>query len=85
MNAGTGGLGTLGGQKKKGMLPDHRPLCLNADDYHRVKEIPKKKVCDFLTSWIKTDLFLYRISTLSAWLNEIVIYGMNASTCSSDF
>lgn len=44
---GTGGLGTLGGQKKKGMLPDHRPLCLNADDYHRVKEIPKKKGANF--------------------------------------
>lgn len=42
--AGTGGLGTLGQQKKKGILPDHRPLCLNADDYYRVKQIPKKKV-----------------------------------------
>jgi len=80
MTAGTGGLGTLGGQKKKGTLPDHRPLCLNADDYHRVKEIPKKKVCNFLTSYIQTDFF----PTLDRSVHEIVMYSMNACT-SSDF
>lgn len=45
---GTGGLGSLGPQqKKKAILPDHRPLCLNADDYERVKQIPKKKGANF--------------------------------------
>jgi len=57
MVAGTGGLGSLGQQKDKGMLPDHRPLCLNADDYYRVKEIPKKKVSDSSTGRIRTDSF----------------------------
>lgn len=26
-------------------LYDHRPLCLNQDDYERACAIPKKKVC----------------------------------------
>lgn len=42
---GTGGLASELPQGKKVMLPDHRPLCLNTDDYDRVCQIPKKKVC----------------------------------------
>jgi hypothetical protein len=46
MVAGTGGLGSIDQLKKmtKVTVPDHRPLKLNADDYHRVQQIPKKKV-----------------------------------------
>ncbi|KAG0575322.1 hypothetical protein KC19_VG336600 [Ceratodon purpureus] len=46
---GTGGLGSVDQLKKmtKVMLPDHRPLKLNADDYQRVLQIPKKKGANF--------------------------------------
>lgn len=46
---GTGGLGSIDQLKKmtKVTVPDHRPLKLNADDYHRVQQIPKKKGANF--------------------------------------
>jgi DNA (cytosine-5)-methyltransferase 1 len=44
---GTGGLGALPLKKQKVMLPDHRPLCLNTDDYQRVCQIPKAKGANF--------------------------------------
>lgn len=44
---GTGGLASELPQGKKVMLPDHRPLCLNTDDYERVCQIPKKKGANF--------------------------------------
>lgn len=41
---GTGIGGPLS-KNDKVLLPDHRPFCLNTDDYQRVCRIPKKKVC----------------------------------------
>jgi DNA (cytosine-5)-methyltransferase 1 len=43
---GTGIGGPLS-KNDKVLLPDHRPLCLNTDDYQRVCQIPKKKGANF--------------------------------------
>jgi DNA (cytosine-5)-methyltransferase 1 len=43
---GTGIGGPLS-KNDKVVLPDHRPLCLNTDDYQRVCQIPKKKGANF--------------------------------------